>query len=84
MRIQIQTTPGGHQSIHDEFEPRPKGFKSQIFEEVLPRLLGHYPTKSSADLRIEDLQSENDAALEKIEALSRALVDLGYDPTQIP
>jgi len=43
-----------------------------------------YPTKSVADLRIEDLQRENDAALEKIEQLSRALVDLGFDPTQLP
>jgi hypothetical protein len=43
-----------------------------------------YPIKSAADLRIEDLQRENDAALEKIEALSSALVDLGFDPTQLP
>jgi len=84
MRIQIQTTPGGHQSIHDEFEPRPKGFKSQIFEEVSPRLVGHYPTKSAQDLRIEDLERENDAAFQRIQELSRALVDLGFDPTQTP
>ena len=43
----------------------------------------NYPTKSAADLRIEDLERENDAAMEKIEQLSRALVDLGFDPTQI-
>jgi hypothetical protein len=43
-----------------------------------------YPTKSVADLRIEDLQRENDAALEKIEQLSRVLVYLGFDPTQLP
>jgi hypothetical protein len=43
-----------------------------------------YPTKSAQDLLIEDLRRENDAALEKIEQLSRALVDLGFDPTQLP
>jgi hypothetical protein len=48
---------------------------------VMPR---HYPVKSAQDLLIEDLRRENDAALEKIEQLSRALVDLGFDPTQLP
>jgi hypothetical protein len=45
---------------------------------------GHYPVKSAQDLLIEDLRRENDAALEKIEQLSRALFDLGFDPTQLP
>ena len=84
MKIQIQTTPGGHQTIHDEFEPVPKGFMSQIFKEVPSIFPGHYPVKSAQDLLIEDLRRENDAAFEKIEALSRALVDLGFDPTQLP
>ncbi len=44
----------------------------------------HYPVKAAADIRIETLQRENDAAFEKIRQLSRALVDLGYDPTQLP
>jgi len=67
------------QAISDQSD---KVILSQI--KVLNELLGNYPTKTAQDLIIEDLQRENDAALEKIEALSRALVDLGFDPTQLP
>jgi len=70
MRIHIQKTPGG--------------FRSQLLEEISPIMSGHYPVKSAQDLLIEDLRRENDAALEKIEQLSRALFDLGFDPTQLP
>lgn len=45
---------------------------------------GTWPLKSEQDLKIEDLQRENDAAFERIQKLSKALVDLGYDPTQLP
>jgi hypothetical protein len=45
--------------------------------------LPNYPSKTPEQLRIEDLERENDAALEKIVALSNALCSLGYDPTQL-
>lgn len=41
----------------------------------------NYPSLSKQDLRIADLERENDAAFEKIKELSEALVALGYDPT---
>lgn len=44
----------------------------------------NYPTKSIQDLFIEDLQRENDAAFERIQKLSKALLELGFDPTQLP
>ena len=43
-----------------------------------------YPAKSVQDLRIEDLERENDAAFIKIQELSRALAAQGIDPTQLP
>lgn len=46
--------------------------------------LPNYPAKSAQDLRIEDLERENEAAFQRIQELSRALVDLGFDPTQLP
>jgi len=67
------------QAISDQSD---KVILSQI--KVLNELLGNYPTKTAQDLIIEDLQRENDAALEKIQQLSRALFDLGFDPTQLP
>lgn len=42
-----------------------------------------WPIKTAQDLKIEDLQRENDAAFERIQKLSAALVSLGYDPTQL-
>ena len=42
------------------------------------------PSKTQEQLRIEDLEAENDAALEKIAKLSLAIYELGYDPTQLP
>ena len=45
--------------------------------------LPNYPSKTPAELRIEDLERENDAAFKRIEQLSRAMVALGYDPTQL-
>jgi hypothetical protein len=58
--------------------------KTIIAHYATPVMPGHYPTKSAQDLLIEDLRRENDAALEKIEQLSSALFDLGFDPTQLP
>lgn len=46
--------------------------------------LANYPTRSRLELENEDLRSENDAAFQKIQQLSEALVALGYDPTQLP
>lgn len=43
-----------------------------------------FPVKSVQDLMIEDLQAENEAAFQLIQRLSRALYDLGYDPTRLP
>ena len=85
MRIQIQTTPGGHQTICDEFEPCPKGFKSEIYERVeLKKQNPNYPSRTAQDLEIADLKRENNAAFEQIQKLSQMIVDLGYDPTQLP
>ena len=83
MRIQIQTTPSGYKSIHDEFELCPQGFKSEIFERVEdPHPTNpNYPTLSQKDLEIADLKRENDAAFQRIQELSEALFRLGYDPT---
>lgn len=82
MRIQIQTTPGGHETICDEFEPCPQGFKSEIFERVEIRTdHPNYPTRTAQDLEIADLKRENNAAFERIQELSEALFNLGYDPT---
>ena len=44
----------------------------------------HFPLKSEQDLKIEDLQRENDAAFLEIQRISRIIVGLGYDPTQKP
>lgn len=47
----------------------------------------NYPTRTAQDLEIADLKRENNAAFERIQELSAALVALGYDPTskkQIP
>jgi len=41
----------------------------------------NYPTRSAQDLEITDLKRENNAAFERIQELSLALFDLGYDPT---
>lgn len=46
-------------------------------------ILPNYPTRSREELRIEDLERENDDAFLKIQQLSEALVSLGYDPTQL-
>lgn len=43
----------------------------------------NYPRKSPLELKNEDLQRENDCAAERIARLSRALYELGIDPTQI-
>lgn len=42
-----------------------------------------FPVKSAKDLKIEDLELENAAAFRKIQILSRAIFELGYDPTII-
>jgi len=39
-------------------------------------------TDKEAELLIEDLRSENDAAARKIKKLSRMLYNMGIDPTQ--
>lgn len=42
-----------------------------------------YPNRTAQDLEIADLKRENNAAAERIQKLSQALCDLGYDPTQL-
>ena len=83
MKIQIQTTPGGSAYICSEHEPCPDGFKSEIFERVDCNIKDsdNYPTRTQEELLIADLKRENNAAFEKIQELSNALVALGYDPT---
>jgi len=41
----------------------------------------NYPTLSEKDLRIADLERENEAAFERIQELGAELVRLGFDPT---
>lgn len=41
----------------------------------------NYPTRTAQDLEIADLKRENNAAFQRIQELSAALFDLGYDPT---
>jgi len=44
-------------------------------------MAGNYPTRTAQDLEIADLKRENNAAFQRIEELSEALFNLGYDPT---
>jgi len=79
------TTPPNFGCIH--WTPKP-GFNPDWQEQAVRRSEFHqpnpnYPSKTKEQLRIEDLERENDAALEKIVALSNALCELGFDPTQI-
>ncbi len=41
----------------------------------------NYSLRTAQDLEIADLKRENNAAFERIQELSQALVDLGFDPT---
>lgn len=46
-----------------------------------PSPSANYPTRTAQDLEIADLKRENNAAFQRIQELSAALFDLGYDPT---
>jgi hypothetical protein len=58
--------------------PRTKGYWENI---KLPPLSDNYPTRTAQDLEIADLKRENNAAFQRIQELSDALYQLGYDPT---
>jgi hypothetical protein len=61
-----------------EPKPRTKGYWENI---KLPPLSDNYPTRTAQDLEIADLKRENNAAFQRIQELSDALYQLGYDPT---
>lgn len=51
------------------------------FDSLKHRKKKDYPSQTPQDLEIADLKRENNAAFDRIQELSQALVRLGYDPT---
>ncbi len=47
------------------------------------QLRGNYKPESAHELQVRILQSENDAAANRIALLSKVIHDLGFDPTTI-
>ena len=53
-------------------------------EQLGKNLNPNYQPSTAEERMIEELWIENDCAVAKIKQLSKALVALGYDPTQLP
>lgn len=51
-----------------------------ISADEMPDNRENYPIRTAQDLEIADLKRENNAAFERIQELSEALFNLGYDP----
>jgi len=64
--------------MSQEPKPRTPGYWENI---IIPSPLANYPRRTAQDLENADLKRENNAAFQRIQELSEALFNLGYDPT---
>lgn len=72
----------GHVGYSPDYKtPRVKGYWENMEYIIAHSPSINYPTRTQQDLEIADLKRENNAAFQRIQELSDALYQLGYDPT---